>query len=86
MGIQVRALASNGSIHITRDEYDAVCEQLSGAGVPLKGDRDESWRAFVSMRIQYDTPLIVLANVVYAPKAPWSSDRKLGITARDLVR
>ena len=87
VGIQLRsALASNGSIHVTRAEYDAACEQLTSAGLPLKADRDESWRAFVSMRSQYDTTLIALANVVHAPEAPWSSDRKLGITARDLVR
>ena len=87
VGIQLRsALASNGSIYVTRAEYDAACEQLRNAGVPLKGDRDESWRAFVSMRSQYDTSLIALANFVHAPEAPWSSDRKLGLTARDFVR
>ncbi len=86
VGIQVRSLASNGSIHITRDEYDAACEQLSSAGVPLKADRDQSWHAFVTMRSQYDIPLIALAQLVYAPEAPWSSDRKLGLTVRDLVR
>jgi len=42
VGIQVRSLASNGSIHITRDEYDAACEQLSSAGVPVKADQDQS--------------------------------------------
>jgi len=80
------ALASNGSIHITRDEYNAACEQLSSGGVPLKEDREENWRAFVSMRSQYDIALIALAKIVFAPEAPWSSDRKLGITARDLIR
>jgi hypothetical protein len=80
------ALASNNSIHVTRAEYDVACEQLSSAGVPLKEDREENWRAFVSMRSQYDIALIALATIVYAPEAPWSSDRKLGITARDLVR
>jgi hypothetical protein len=79
-------LASDGSIHVTRAEYAAACEELTSAGLPLKADRDESWRAFVSMRSQYDTTLIALANVVHAPEAPWSSDRKLVITARDLVR
>jgi hypothetical protein len=80
------ATDSNASIHVTRAEYDAACEQLSSAGVPLKADRDEGWHAFVSMRSQYDFALIALAMLVYAPEAPWSSDRKLGLTARDLVR
>src|SRR6266568_9160566 len=86
VGIPSGSLASNGSIHINRDEYNAACEQLSSAGVPLKADREESWHAFVSMRSQYDFALIALANFVHAPEAPWSSDRKLGITARDLIR
>jgi hypothetical protein len=73
----VPGLTSNASIHVTRAEYDAACEQLRSVGVPLKADREESWRAFVSMRSQYDIPLLALANLVFAPKAPWSSDRKI---------
>jgi hypothetical protein len=38
------------------------------------------------MRSQYDTFLIALATLVYAPKAPWSSDRSLGISAVKLMR
>ena len=79
-------LAPGDSIHVTRSEYDAACELLSSAGVPLKGDQEDNWLAFVSMRSKYDFALIALANFVHAPEAPWSSDRKLGITARDLVR
>src|SRR6266571_8378284 len=60
-------LASNGSIHVARAEYDVAYEQLRSVGVPLKADREASWRAFVSMRSQYDIPLLVLANLVFAP-------------------
>ena len=84
--IQLHSLASNGPIHVTYSEYDAACEQLRSAGVPIKADRDQSWRAFMNMRSQYDIPLIALAQLVYAPEAPWSSDRKLRLTVRDLVR
>ncbi len=80
------ALAKGDSIQVSRAEYDAACEQLSSAGVPLMADREESWHAFVSMRSQYDFALIGLANFLHAPEAPWSSDRKLGLTVRDLVR
>jgi hypothetical protein len=79
-------LDPNASIHVTRAEYDTACEQLSSAGVPLKADRDESWSAFVRKRSQYDIPLIALAQMVYAPEAPWSSDRKLVLALRDLLR
>lgn len=79
-------LASEKAIHVTRAEYNAAYETLSGSGVPLKADREESWRVFVSLRGQYDTFLIALANLVYAPKAPWSSDRTLGIAPARLMR
>lgn len=80
------AMDPNAAIHVTGDEYDAAYEQLRSAGVPLKADREEGWHAFVGMRSQYDFALIALAQFVQAPEAPWSSDRRLGLTARDLVR
>ena len=80
------ALASSASIQVSRAEYDAACERLLSAGVPLKADREESWRTFASKRSQYDFALIALANFLHAPEALWSSDRKLGLTVRDLVR
>ncbi len=79
-------LAASASIHVSRAEYDAACEQLSIAGVPLKADREASWQAFASMRHQYDFALIALASFLHVPQAPWSSDRTLGLTVRDLVR
>ncbi len=82
----VLTLVSQKAIHVTRAEYDAACETLRDSGLPLKEDQEESWRVFVSMRSQYDTFLIALANLVYAPKAPWSSDRTLGISAVKLIR
>ena len=80
------ALASSAAIQVSRVEYDTACEQLSSAGVPLKTDREASWRDFASMRSQYDFALIALANFLHVPEALWSSDRKLGLTVRDLVR
>ena len=82
----VPTLASEQAIHLTRAEYDVACDTLNASGVPLKEDREESWRVFVSMRSQYDTFLIALANLVYAPKAQWSSDRTLGIAPARLMR
>jgi len=80
------ALASSAAIQVSRAEYDAACEQLISAGVPLKADREQSWHVFESMRSQYDFALIALANFLHVPEAPWSSDRKLGLTVRDLIR
>ncbi len=73
-------------MQVSRVEYDAAYEQLSVAGVPLKVNREESWQAFARLRHQYDFALIALAHFLHAPQAPWSSDRKSGLTVRDLIR
>lgn len=62
-------------ISITREEYDAVCDQLVEAGIPLRPDRDQTWRDFAGWRVNYDPVLLELAQITFAPYAPWSSDR-----------
>jgi hypothetical protein len=62
-------------ISITREEFDAACERLAAADIPLKPDRDQAWRDFAGWRVNYDTVLIALARLTMAPAAPWSSDR-----------
>jgi hypothetical protein len=69
-------------ISVSRAEYDAVCQRLAIAGVPLKPDRDQAWRDFVGWRVNYDTVLITLAGLVMAPYAPWISDRSPRYPAR----
>ncbi len=64
-------------ISISREEFDAACEQLQSAGVPLKADRDQAWRDFAGWRVNYDVVLLALAAITMAPYAPWSSDRSL---------
>ena len=63
-------------ISITRAEFDAACEHLALAGVPLKADLDQAWRDFAGWRVNYDAVLLILCELVMAPIAPWSSDRK----------
>lgn len=65
-------------ISITRAEYDAACERLEAAGVPLKHDREESWRDFAGWRVNYDKVLLDLCDLIMAPEAPWSADRSQG--------
>ena len=59
----------------TREEFDELCTQLAGAGVPVKADRDQAWRDFAGWRVNYDRVLLTLAAFVMAPYAPWVSDR-----------
>jgi fumarate reductase subunit D len=67
--------APTDPISVSREEYEAVYDQLAGAGVPLRADRDAAWRDFAGWRVNYDTVLIILAGFVMAPYAPWISDR-----------
>jgi hypothetical protein len=62
-------------ISITRDEFDAACDQLAADGVPMRPDRDQAWRDFKGWRVNYDTVLLSLAGFLLAPYAPWVSDR-----------
>ena len=62
-------------ITITRAEYDEAVDRLARAGVPVKSDREASWRSFAGWRVNYDTVLLALAGFTQAPYAPWSSDR-----------
>lgn len=64
-------------IGVARAEYDAACADLADAGVPLRPDRDETWRAFAGWRVNYDVPLRALAGLTASPAAPWSGDRPL---------
>ena len=64
-------------ISISREEFDAACDQLAAGNVPLKPDRDQAWRDFAGWRVNYDTVLLALAAITMAPYAPWSSDRSI---------
>ncbi|HLH25695.1 MAG TPA: hypothetical protein VK066_24520 [Chloroflexota bacterium] len=64
-------------ISVTRAEFEAACDQLAAVGVPLQPDRDACWRAFAGWRVNYDTVLVELARLTFAPPAPWSADRVL---------
>lgn len=64
-------------ISITRAEYEEACRELEVAGVPLKADREQAWRDFAGWRVNYDSPLLALAQLTMAPYARWSSDRSL---------
>jgi hypothetical protein len=73
-------------ISVTRAEFDAALERLDAEGVPLKADRDQAWRDFRGWRVNYDTVLLSLCGLVWAPPAPWSGDRATPIGRLPLTR
>jgi hypothetical protein len=62
-------------IYVTREEFEAVLDQLSQAGLPIKPDREQAWLDFAGWRVNYDRVLLSLCGLVMAPYAVWSSDR-----------
>jgi hypothetical protein len=64
-------------ISVSRAEFEAALDEMAEAGVPLKADREQAWRDFAGWRVNYDTVLIALAELMIAPPARWSSDRRI---------
>ena len=62
-------------ISVRREELDAVLDELSAAGLPVKADREKAWIDFAGWRVNYDRVLLVLCALVMAPESSWSSDR-----------
>lgn len=70
------------AITVTREEWEQACAELAAVGVALKEDRDQAWRDFVGWRVNYDAVLVTLAGLLFAPYAPWSSDRSVRFRVR----
>lgn len=70
----------NDPISVTFDEFEQAVNALEKSGVLIKQDRDQAWRDFKGWRVNYDTVLVALCNLVMAPSAPWSSDRVIAET------
>ena len=67
--------APDDAISVAREEFMEIYEQLAGAGLPVRADRERAWRDFAGWRVNYDRVLLALCTLVMAPPAPWSSDR-----------
>jgi hypothetical protein len=65
------------TISISQDEYNGMYDALKAAGVNVKPDREQAWRDYAGWRVNYDVPLLALAELTMAPYAEWISDRGL---------
>lgn len=65
----------NEKISVTQTEFEAVLDQLSQGGLPVKSDRQQAWADFAGWRVNYDKVLFQLCTLVMAPYSVWSSDR-----------
>jgi hypothetical protein len=74
-GIPYRRDASDATIAVTKDEVIAACQELEGAGLPVVGDISAAYDRFRASRADYEEVLLPLCAYLYAPPAPWSSDK-----------
>ena len=63
------------TISVTREEFNEAYYHLKQHNIPVKPDIEEAWSDFAGWRVNYDMPLLALANLTVAPYAKWSSDR-----------
>lgn len=64
-----------GPIAIQRSEFEEACDALESSGILIHVDRDRAWEDFSGWRINYEGPLLGLAEMLRVPYAPWTSDR-----------
>jgi hypothetical protein len=78
--------APTDPISITRGEFDEAFDRMREAGVPLVEDQEQAWRDFAGWRVNYDAPLLALAEITMAPYAPWTADRSGPRRSRPRIR
>jgi hypothetical protein len=62
-------------ITIQQSEFDLVLDSLAAHGLPVIEDREQAWRDFSGWRVNYDSTVLGLAEMLRVPYAPWTSDR-----------
>lgn len=77
---------SGDPIAIQRIEFDEAFDALGDAGIPMIDDRDQAWKDFAGWRVNYEAPLLGLAEMLRAPYAPWTSDRSSLMSSRKGIR
>jgi len=74
-GIPYRRDTTDEAIAVTKDEMISACKELKAAGVAIVSDLDAGYDRFRVHRAAYDHLLLALCAYLYAPPAPWSTDK-----------
>lgn len=61
---------------LTFEEFAYAVELMGEAGMELERTAEEAWPHFRGWRVNYESLAYKLANVVLAPRAPWSGERR----------
>jgi hypothetical protein len=74
-GIPYRREDADTPVTVTQDEMIAACQELSAAGVAVVPDLAAAYDRFRAHGATYDHLLLALCAYLYAPPAPWSTDK-----------
>jgi len=81
-GIRYQRGTADVTVAVTRDDVAVACQQLAAAGVPAVSDLDAIYDRFRTRRADYEDVLLAICAFVYAPPAPWSSDKVVAPRSR----
>jgi hypothetical protein len=81
-GISYQPDTAQAGIAVKKDEVTAACQQMAASGVTVVSDLDAAYDRFRVSRSAYDHVLLALCAYVYAPPAPWSSDKVIATRPR----
>jgi hypothetical protein len=84
-GIPYQLDPAGSTIVVTEDEVIAACQELKAAGVAVVSDLDAAYDRFRARRATYEDILLSLCAYLYAPPAPWSSDKVIAARPRPPV-
>jgi hypothetical protein len=84
-GISYQRDPAGAAIAVTQDDVTAACQDLKAAGVAVVSDLGAAYDRFRVRRADYDEVLLALCAYLYAPPAPWSSDKVVAARHRPPV-
>ncbi|MEM7092496.1 MAG: hypothetical protein AAF567_05805 [Actinomycetota bacterium] len=58
-------------ISMSRETFDALCDELERLEIPLVADRDDAWRNFAGWRVNYDASLYGLFDALRFDAGAW---------------
>ena len=61
-------------ISVTQEEFNQAYDRLREQGIPLNPDREDAWINFAGWRVNYDSVLVALSDLVMAPQTPWLAE------------
>ncbi|HWD63666.1 MAG TPA: hypothetical protein VG405_00705 [Solirubrobacteraceae bacterium] len=73
LGIPHQPPEPEAEIALPEPVFQAGCDRLAEAGVPLVEDRQQAWRDFRRLRSRYEPLVAVLGRMTDAPRSEWSS-------------